>query len=273
MAIAPVNTGDIIQASTINGLVNGSIWLSLETGVVNAYKVTYGGLTPNFNTITGLTNGLMINFVASIANTGPATLQVVGAGGALIGSPVPITKFGSAALAPRDIKANQAICVIYNLAQARFEMVTPTTVPGIRGVQVLTTNTMAVAAAPVVNPAWTSALQLDTYWTSPSNAIVVPAGLAGSYFVTATVQFPAFNGVAAWASLGINVNGTASPFMFQVAQMPANVNAPVTLTVTGALNLAVGNSLTFSIAGSRIGQTTVAANTTMQAFLLGVPGL
>ena len=122
MAFAPVQPGGIIQANTINNLVSAIDWFSADTGTATSYKVTFDGVTgANKNTISALTDGLIITFRAVNANTGAATLQVVGAGGATIATP-PITHNGSLALVAGDIKAGQVVVVVYNAASTRFEM-------------------------------------------------------------------------------------------------------------------------------------------------------
>lgn len=122
MAFAPVQPGGIIQANTINNLVSAIDWFSADTGTATSYKVTFDGVNgANKNTISALSDGLIITFRAVNANTGAATLQVVGAGGATIATPA-ITRNGGTALVAGDIKAGQVVVVLYNATSTRFEL-------------------------------------------------------------------------------------------------------------------------------------------------------
>lgn len=122
MAFAPVQPGGIIQANTVNNLVSAIDWFSADTGTATSYKVTFDGVTgANKNTISALTDGLIITFRAVNANTGAATLQVVGAGGATIATPA-ITRNGGTALVAGDIQAGQVVVVLYNATSSRFEL-------------------------------------------------------------------------------------------------------------------------------------------------------
>ena len=122
MAFAPVQPGGIIQAPTINNLVSAIDWFSADTGTATVYRVTFDGVTgANKNTISTLTNGLIITFRAVNANTGAATVQVVGAGSVVIATPA-ITRNGGTALVAGDIQAGQVVVLIYNATSTRFEM-------------------------------------------------------------------------------------------------------------------------------------------------------
>ena len=122
MAFAPVASGDLIQAETINNIVNGAVWFSSDSGTANSYSVTFDGVTgDNKHKITGLTAGLLISFKASASNTGASSLAVVGPSG-VVATPN-ITKSDGSPLSAGDIVANQMVTVIYNAAQSRFEMV------------------------------------------------------------------------------------------------------------------------------------------------------
>ena len=141
MALAPVLAGSIIQAGTINNLVSAIDWFSADTGVANAYKVTFDGVTgANKNTIAALTDGLIISFRAVNANSAASTLQVVGASGVTVATP-PITKNGSVVLVSGDIKAGQVVVVVYNATSTRFEMQNAATVAATD----ITTGTLPVA--------------------------------------------------------------------------------------------------------------------------------
>lgn len=75
MAYAPVLPGGIMQANTINNTVSAIDWFSADTGTAAIYKVTFDGVTgSNKNSITALTDGLIITFRAANANSGAATI-------------------------------------------------------------------------------------------------------------------------------------------------------------------------------------------------------
>ena len=67
MAFAPVASGDLIQAETINNIVSGAVWFSTGSGSANSYSVTFDGVTGNNkNKITApLTAGLLISFTCT----------------------------------------------------------------------------------------------------------------------------------------------------------------------------------------------------------------
>lgn len=74
-----VVNGDVLESfhtnqygPPINTLVDGSNYYFLASGSINAYAVT----VPPPNVVSALTAGLIVNFRANAANTGPATLQV-----------------------------------------------------------------------------------------------------------------------------------------------------------------------------------------------------
>ena len=331
MAFAPVQPGGIIQAPTINNLVSATDWFSADTGTATVYRVTFDGVTgTNKNTISTLTNGLIITFRAVNANTGAATVQVVGAGSVVIATPA-ITRNGGTALVAGDIQAGQVVVLVYNATSTRFEMqnasriaatsITTGTLPvarggtglaafalgsfpyasaanvlsartigtagqvlGVsgglptwvnagttRGVQLITTNsTSLTTAVNTVNAAWTSASwQTDAgYWAS-GNAITIPAGLGGKYFVKAIVQFPAF-AAATLISMELNVGGVGSAIISEQRQIPASPS-PTILSVCAVLNLVATNTLTFKcLQSSGATVATVAPGTMMQAVLLGL---
>ena len=119
MAI-PVLTGGTILASTINNLGSAASWFSEDTGAANAYKITYSGATPNFNSLTALSNGQIFNFIAQNANSGASTLQVVGSAGT-IATPA-LTKAGGQPLGAGISQAGQMITAISDSADhTRFE--------------------------------------------------------------------------------------------------------------------------------------------------------
>lgn len=138
------------------------------------------------------------------------------------------------------------------------------------GVQLITTNSTSLATAVnTVNAAWTSASwQTDAgYWAS-GNAITIPAGLGGKYFVKAIVQFPAF-AAATLISMELDIGGVGSAIVSEQRQVPISPS-PTILTVCAVLNLAAANTLTFKAlqsSGSTV--ATIAAGTMMQAVLLG----
>ena len=134
----------------------------------------------------------------------------------------------------------------------------------------ITTNSTSLATAVnTVNAAWTSASwQTDAgYWAS-GNAITIPAGLGGKYFVKAIVQFPAF-AAATLISMELDIGGVGSAIVSEQRQVPISPS-PTILTICAVLNLAAANTLTFKAlqsSGSTV--ATIAAGTMMQAVLLG----
>lgn len=214
MAFAPVQPGGIIQANTINNLVSAIDWFSADTGTATSYKVTFDGVTgANKNTISALTDGLIITFRAVNANTGAATLQVVGAGGATIATP-PITRNGGTALVAGDIKAGQVVVVLYNATSTRFELQSAGT----------------IAAGAVV-----------------SGTLPVARGGTGlAAFALGSIPYASAANVL--SALGI---GTAGTVLGVVGSAPAWVNAPtargVELITTNSLSL-TNNTLTVNAA-------------------------
>lgn len=80
----------------------------------DAYAIT---LSP---AVTALTNGMVFQFKADVANTGAATLDVNGLGA------LAITKLNDQPLLTGDIEANQIVTVVYNSTSTKFQMVSQT---------------------------------------------------------------------------------------------------------------------------------------------------
>jgi hypothetical protein len=116
MAYLPVATGQVIKADTINSLGSAVAWFSEDSGTANSYQVTFTGAAPNYNTISSLNNGQILNFIAANANTSSSTLQVNSL------TAQPITRQGNP-LTTGDIVAGQMITVVYNADSTRFELV------------------------------------------------------------------------------------------------------------------------------------------------------
>jgi hypothetical protein len=96
--------GNAIPGWPIDNIVNSqllTLYGGVDTGGVNAYVINF---TANF---TSLTDGIIIAWVASNANTGPSTLNVNGLGFALIAN-----QDGSA-LRAGQITVNQIVQVMY----------------------------------------------------------------------------------------------------------------------------------------------------------------
>lgn len=194
MAFAPVQPGGIIQANTINNLVSAIDWFSADTGTAASYKVTFDGVTgANKNSITTLTDGLFITFRAVNANTGAATLQVVGPGSVTVGTP-PITRNGGTALVAGDIKASQLVVVVYNAANTRFELQNPGTIAA----AAVVSGTLPVARGGTGLAAF--ALGSIPYASAANVLSALPVGAAGRVLgvvgtAPAWVMAPAAHGV------------------------------------------------------------------------------
>jgi hypothetical protein len=274
MALAPVVSGDLIQAGTINNIVSGAIWYSSDSGTANSYKVTFDGTTTNKNKITGpLTAGLLISFTASATNTGASTLAVVGPSGVVVATP-PICKANGAALSPGDIVANQMVTVIYNAAQARFEQISsaPSSVsnPVARGVELLTSNPYVLPnLTSVSNPVWTANVwQSDPgYWTPGSNVITIPAGLGGKYFVKAVIQFPVMPNTCV-VVLGLN-NGSP-PVAYTQYYIPPSAGAHTVVDISAVLTLGAGATISFfALQNTGAEVALVSSGSSIQAVLIG----
>jgi hypothetical protein len=211
--IAPVNTGDIIQASTVNGLVNGSIWYSADTGVAgvtNPYKVTFDGVAGNKNKITApLNDGLIVTFKASFTNvinsafTGAATLEIIGPSGTL--GLKPIVKGGGLPLAPSDIRAGEMVTVVYNAVSNRFQLLTMALGSAHGASALLAVDT------PAANMVWTAiplgSPQFDNggfYNAATNTRLTVPSGLDGTYLVIFTAGFAANTVGRRYATVRLN---------------------------------------------------------------------
>lgn len=269
MAFAPVASGDLIQAGTINNIVSGSVWYSSDSGTANLYKVTFDGTTTNKNKITGpLTAGLLISFTASATNTGASTLAVVGPSGVVVATP-PIRWPNGAALSPADIVANQMVTVIYNAAQTRFELLSSASIPVARGVELLTTNAMVLTPLTnVPNTAWTSNVwQSDPgYWSPGSSVITIPTGLGGKYFVKVVIQFPVMPNSCVVA-LGLN---SGSPLAYTQFYIPPSAGANTIVNLSAVLTLAAGATISFfALQNTTSSVTLVASGTSIQAVLIG----
>lgn len=196
MAFAPVASGDLIQAETINNIVSGAVWFSAGNGSANNYSVTFDGVTGNNkNKITGpLTAGLLISFTAPATNTGASTLAVVGPSG-LVTTP-PIKKSDGSELGAGDIVANQVVTVVYNASQTRFELIssqgglgsiTLADLPSLPRASCFKSVDQSIPANVWTPLVWQNAQQFGGLITLPSStATVVQAGL---YLVSASVQW------------------------------------------------------------------------------------
>jgi hypothetical protein len=116
MAFLPVFNGNVIQANTIDLIGTGAAWFSEDTGAANTYQLTFSGASPNYNTISSLSNGQILTFVAANSNSGASTLQI----NAL--TPVPITKNGGDPLDGGEVASGALITVVYNGDHTRFEL-------------------------------------------------------------------------------------------------------------------------------------------------------
>jgi hypothetical protein len=196
MVFAPVASGDLIQAETINNIVSGAVWFSTGSGSANNYSVTFDGVTGNNkNKITGpLTAGLLISFTAPATNTGASTLAVLGPSGP-VATP-PIKKSDGAELGAGDIVANQVVTVVYNAAQTRFELIssqgglgsiTLADLPSLPRVSCFKSADQSIPANVWTPLVWQSGQQFGGLITLPSStATVVQAGL---YLISAAVQW------------------------------------------------------------------------------------
>lgn len=106
-----VLNGDILQnfhtnqyGAPINSLLDGSNYFFVASGPANAYAVT----VPPPNVIAALSAGLLVNFQANLANTGPATLQV----NAL--APAPVVRPDGSPLEAGDIAAGMVVRAIFD---------------------------------------------------------------------------------------------------------------------------------------------------------------
>lgn len=207
--VLPVNGGDLIQASTINGLANGSVFYSPDIGVSNSCKVTFDGVTGNNkNRISALTDGLVITFQAAATNTGASTLEIMGPAGSL--GLKSIVRGNSTPLAPSDIRTGQAVTVVYLAGAGRFQLITSPVGIGYGAVTAVTADT------PLTNMTWTTlpfgTLTYDSggYWNTGSNTVLtIPTGLDGLYLVILTVDF-AFNATGLrYCSIALNGSNTS----------------------------------------------------------------
>jgi hypothetical protein len=236
MAITPVQAGDLIQASTINNLVNSAFCYSLDTGnAANSYKVTYSGASPNFHSPTALIDGQILTFKALHNSTGASNLEVVGAAGASLGS-FPIVKPNGAALSLGDIVAGKLVRVIYNSSLGAFQLLSPSA--GAASVSsVYRLNTQSVA-----NNTWTlivfEGVTLDTnaFWSAAApERLTVPPGLGGFYLATFVANFDANANGARYAEL--KANGV---FLRGITPPTAATTVGVTVTAQLLLSLAPG---------------------------------
>lgn len=278
MPTTPVNTGEIIQAATINSLVTAGAWNSLESGsgtTPNAYKVKFDGTGTNGNAIASLTDGLIVTFGALATNSGPATLEVLKSGGTF--GTRPLTKTGNLPLVGGDIRAGQMVVAMFNGAGNRFEMIGPG-VPNLvsaHGVEVVTTNSLnlAVAGQYYTNAAWTSANWMTDagFWAAGANAnkIIIPSGLSGKYFVRAVVQFGVIN-TSCVIGLAVGANGSYTPWAYEQRTIPISAGANTIVSTSVVINLTAGQDLTFSLVQTAGSNTAlVAAGTSMQAIMIG----
>lgn len=124
------NPGDTIldthveqYAQPIQDIQSGAAFFSADTGVADEYVVTFNNTTAHKNRLASLSDlntGLLVTFKAGNANTGAATLEVVGTSGSL--GVFDISKRGGMALSAGDIQAGQMVAVLFDEASSRFEM-------------------------------------------------------------------------------------------------------------------------------------------------------
>lgn len=121
--------GNVIDAQHIKQVLDpvqdleeGQAFYRDDIGSANAYRVNFDGTgSGNKNAISAYKKGQLVVFKAVNANTGAATLQIVGPAGNL--AAVPLVKAGNTALSSNDIQANQMVAAVYNDAGGgRFEM-------------------------------------------------------------------------------------------------------------------------------------------------------
>lgn len=169
-------TDDLIEADHIQQLFEPIE--DLESGAAthrvatcpstNQYQVDFSG-SGGGNEISAYTDGLIIHFQAPAsggANTGAATLNVVGPSGAI--GATPITKNGSDALASGDIENSQIISVIYNASQGRFELLG---LSGGGGGGTGITGSGATNRVPYFNSATTLSSDAQFLWQSGINRL------------------------------------------------------------------------------------------------------
>ena len=121
-------SGDIVEAVHVNqysqpikNLESGAAWYRQDSGTANAVKVDFS----TGNVVSSYTPGLIVNFKASAANTGAATLTVTGPSGDL--AAVALVKQGGTPLAAGDINSGQVVSAIYTedagATNPRFEVI------------------------------------------------------------------------------------------------------------------------------------------------------
>ena len=194
---------------------------------------------------------------------------MVGPSGVVVATPY-IKKSNGADLRAGEIIANQIVTVMYNEAQSRFELVSSASTPIARGVQVSTTNTLSLGQLVYVpNPAWTSAIQTDSYWTS-GNLITIPAGLGGKYFVKANILITSIP-VSCVVALNLYVGAASQIIASEQRYIPVSEGAYTYVNCSGVVTVVPGNTISFDVMQSSnvSGITTVAAATAMQAYLIG----
>ena len=275
MAFAPVASGDLIQAETINNLVSGSVWYSNDSGTANAYEVTFDGSGSNGNLVSVLTSGQFVSFGALNTNTGPSTLAVLGVGGTVLApGPRNITKGGRSLLAG-EIRAGQIVQLVYNGNVGSWELLN-SAIPALvqaHGVELVTTLTYTLPNNTLtVSPNWTSAnWQSDSsaYWTS-GNQITIPAGLGGKYFVRAVCQLPPIE-VSCVVSLQIDVNSIGSQLQGQQRTIPISGGANTIFDLSVVLNVVPGDQIRMRVlqtSGASV--NVVLSGTSLQAIMIGV---
>lgn len=231
MPSAPVATGEIIQAATIQGLVNGSIWFSGDNGAVNAYQVTFNGTTPNFNNITNLNDGLMVTFRALNSNTAAATLQI-GALGAK-----PIVKSGGLSLLANDIRVGQIVSLVYDSVNARFNLLGGQLPASYAASIAKAADTMILPGVFVLQTNFNLLYDTGGLYDSVSGKLKIPAGLSGQYLIIWKATYAA-------NAVGSRYNAIYKAGSFLMAETAALYStSDFQLSLITAQRLAVGDTV------------------------------
>jgi hypothetical protein len=253
--------GDLIEVAHIKQY-SGESYYGVSTGTATAYAVS---VTPA--PLTGYPPGMLINFRVHADCGANPTLSVNGfAAKNIVKSPTTTN------LAANDLRLGQIVSLVYDQGNDRFHLL-PSTSSGLeaRGIQLVTTNAISVAnGVNTVNAAWTGFTWRSEsgYWTS-GNAITIPPGLAGKYFVRAVVQYPAIP-QSCVLSIQLDVNGIGNLLHTEQRVIPISGGANTILTVSSILNLASNDLVTFKTlqsSGSTV--NTVASGTIIQAVRIG----
>ena len=153
-------------AAGINSIgTNPGIPWAVAGGAADAITVTYSPA------IAALTDGLTLQFRASAAN---ATTTPTFSPNGLTAHP--ITKYGGMALVAKDIPAALAEClIVYNLANARWELLDAATQNGFTGV-----NVQAFASSGTYTPSAGMLACLVYAWGAGGGGAYYPGGTGGT---------------------------------------------------------------------------------------------